>query len=159
MMRYRFIDELIALDLGARPRIEVAKTFAPRDDAFSGPLGPARVPNALVLELLAMTGGHLAFRHGGARRLPLLLKVPECRFEHAARAGERLRAVASLEGTSSLSDDAGMAEATVEAFANTQRLASGRLLYLCVSVAESELARFAELWQHTIDGRRPSRSN
>src|SRR4029077_18802134 len=105
MMRYRFIDEVLALDLGAHPRIEVAKTFASGDDAFSGPLGPDRVPNALVLELLAMTGGHLAFRHGGAKRLPLLLKVPECRFERVARAGQRLRAVASLEGTSTLSED------------------------------------------------------
>ena len=133
-MRYRFIDEVLTLDLGARPRIEVAKTFAAGDDAFSGPLGPDRVPNALVLELLAMTGGHLAFRHGGARRLPLLLKVPECRFESVARAGQRLRAIATLDGTSTLSEDAGMAEASVEAFAGDTRIAAGRLLYLCVAV-------------------------
>jgi hypothetical protein len=85
MMRYRFVDEILTLELGARPRIEVAKTFAPGDDACSGPLGPDRVPNSLLLELLAMTGGHLVFRHGAARRLPLLLKVPEIRFEGAAR--------------------------------------------------------------------------
>jgi len=143
MMRYRFIDEVLSLDLGARPRIEVAKTFAPGDDALSGPLGPDRVPNALILELLAMTGGHLAFRHGGARRLPLLLKVPECRFEQPARAGDRLRAIAQLEGTSRLSDDAGMAEARVEAFAGPVRLAVGRLLYLCVAVPGVDLAAFA----------------
>jgi hypothetical protein len=141
MMRYRFVDEVLALDLGARPRIEVAKTFAPGDDALSGPLGPTRVPNALVLELLAMTGGHLAFRHGGARRLPLLLKVPECRFDGAARAGARLRAVASLEGTSTLSEDAGMAEVRAEVFSDdATRLASGRLLYLCVAVPGVDLA-------------------
>src|SRR6266516_1612673 len=103
MMRYRFVDEVLALDLGAAPRIEVAKTFAPGDDAFSGPLGRDRVPNSLLLELMAMTGGHLAFQYGGAQRLPLLLKVPECRFEGAARPGVRLRAVARLEGTSRLS--------------------------------------------------------
>src|SRR5207237_3945062 len=103
MMRYRFIDEVLSLDLGARPRIEVVKTFAVGDDALSGPLGPDRVPNALILEFLAMTGGHLAFRHGGARRLPLLLKVPECRFEQPARAGDRLRAIAQLDGPSPLS--------------------------------------------------------
>ena len=143
MMRYRFIDEVLSLDLGARPRIEVAKTFAVGDDALSGPLGPDRVPNALVLELLAMTGGHLAFRQGGARRLPLLLKVPECRFEQPARPGERLRAVAQLEGTSRLSEDAGMAEAHVEAFAGGARVAAGRLLYLCVTVPDVDLAAFA----------------
>ena len=144
MMRYRFIDEVLALDLGAHPRIEVAKTFALGDDALSGPLGPDRVPNALILELMAMTGGHLTFRHGGARQLPLLLKVPDCRFEQPARAGERLRAVAHLEGTSRLSDDAGMAEARVETFATSGRVAMGRLLYLCVAVPGVDLGAFAE---------------
>jgi hypothetical protein len=142
MMRYRFVDEMLALELGAHPRIEVAKTFAPGDDALSGPLGSERVPNSLVLELLAMTGGHLAFRHGGARRLPLLLKVPECRFEGTARAGERLRAIAHLEGTSRLSEDAGMAEARAEVFAGTTRVASGRLLYICIAVPGVDLATF-----------------
>jgi len=143
-MRYRFVDEVLALDLGARPRLEVAKTFAPGDDALSRPLGPDQVPNSLLLELLAMTGGHLAFRHGGSRRLPLLLKVPECRFDGAARPGERLRAVATLEGTSTLSDDAGMAEATGEVFAGATCVAAGRLLYLCVAVPDVDLALFAQ---------------
>ena len=142
-MRYRFIDEVISLDLGARPRIEVATRFAPGDDAVSGPLGPGRVPNSLMLELLAMTGGHLAFRHGGARRLPLLLKVPECRFESSAKPGQRLRAVAELAGVSSLSDDAGMAEALVEAFAGDTLIASGRLLYVCIAVPGVDLAAFS----------------
>jgi hypothetical protein len=143
-MRYRFIDEVLSLDLGPEPRLEVVKTFAVGDDAVSGPLGPDRIPNSLILELLAMTGGHLAFHHGGARRLPLLLKVPECRFEAPARPGQRLRAVARLGGTSALSDDAGMAEAQVEAFAGETRVASGRLLYLCVAVPGVELSAFAE---------------
>ena len=147
MMRYRFVDEVLTLDLGPRPRIEVAKTFAPGDDAFSGPLGADRVPNSLILELLAMTGGHLAFRHGGSRRLPLLLKVAECRFETIARSGTRLRAVAALEGTSALSDDAGMAETTGEVFAGTDRVAAGRLLYVCVAVPDADLAAFSERWR------------
>ena len=142
-MRYRFIDEVLTLDLGAHPRLEAVKTFARGDDALSGPLGPDRVPNALVLEFLAMAGGHLAFRHGGARRLPLLLKVPECRFDRLARAGERLRAVARLDGRSHVSDDADMAEAYVEAFAGATRVAAGRLLYLCVTVPGVDLEAFA----------------
>jgi hypothetical protein len=142
MMRYRFVDEVLALELGDRPRIEVAKTFARGDDALSGPLGSDRVPNSLLLELLAMTGGHLAFRHGGARRLPLLLKVPDCRFEGVARPGERLRAIAALAGTSTLSEGAGMAEATGEVFAGTTRVAAGRLLYLCVAIPGVDLAAF-----------------
>ena len=142
-MRYRFIDEVVALDLGTSPRIEVAKTFA-ADDALSGPLGGDRVPTSLILELLAMTGGHLALRHGGARRLPLLLKVPECRFEGMARPGERLRAIASLAGTSTLSDDATMAEAHGEVFAGSARVAAGRLLYLCVAVSGVDLGAMAD---------------
>jgi hypothetical protein len=144
MMRYRFVDEVLALDLGPRPRIEVAKTFARGDDGLSGPLGPTRVPNSLILELLAMTGGHLAFRHGGARRLPLLLKVSECRFEALAPPGRPLRAVAALEGTSRLSDHADMAETTGEVFAGGERVARGRLLYVCVAVSGADLAAFAE---------------
>jgi hypothetical protein len=140
MMRYRFIDEVLALDLGASPRIEVAKTFAAAD-VRSGPLGPDRVPHSLVLELLAMTGGHLAFRHGGNRRLPLLLKVPECRFDGAARPGERLRALASLAGTSTVADGATMAEAHGEVFAGERRVAAGRLLYVCVAVPGVDLER------------------
>jgi hypothetical protein len=142
-MRYRFVDEVLSLDLGAYPRIEVAKTFLSGDDAFSGPLGADCVPNSLVLELLAMTGGHLAFKQGGARRLPVLLKVPACHFEGVARPGERLRAIAHLEGTSELSEDAGMAEARAEVFSGATRLASGRLLYLCVAVPGVDLAAFA----------------
>jgi hypothetical protein len=144
MMRYRFVDEVLSLELGGpRPRITVVKTFPAGDDAFSGPLGVARVPNSLLLELLAMTGGHLAFRHGGGRQVPLLLKVPECRFEGVARAGERLRAVGCLEGVSALGADAGLAEASVEAFAGAARVATARLLYLCVAVSSVDLAAFA----------------
>ena len=139
MMRYRFIDEILALELGDRPRIEVAKTFACGDDALSGPLGPDRVPNSLILELLAMTGGQLALKHGGGRRLPLLLKVPECTFETPARAGERLRAIASLEGVSAVSGDAAVAEARGEVLAGDTRVAAGRLFYICVSVGGADL--------------------
>jgi hypothetical protein len=147
MMRYRFVDEVLALDLGPRPRIEVAKTFASADDGLSGPLGRERVPNSLILELLAMTGGQLAFRHGGSRRLPLLLKVTECRFEAPARAGTRLRAVVALEGTSAVSDQAGVAEATGEVLAGGERVAAGRLLYVCVTVPDADLAAFADGWR------------
>jgi 3-hydroxymyristoyl/3-hydroxydecanoyl-(acyl carrier protein) dehydratase len=142
-MRYRFVDEVLSLVLGARPRIEVAKTFAADDDAFSGPLGDDRLPNSLVLELLAMTGGHLAFRHGGARRLPLLIKVPECHFDGSAHPGDRLRATATLTGGSTVSDDADMIEAQGEVFVGTTRIATGRLFYLCVSVPGVDLAAFA----------------
>ena len=133
-MRYRFIDEVLALELAAPLRIEVEKTFAVGDDAFSGPLGPERIPNSLILELLATTGGYLLFRHLGAGRLPLLLKVPECVFERTGSAGDRLRAVAEVRGVSTISEQAVMAEAGGEVFRGAERLASARLLYVCVPV-------------------------
>ncbi len=45
-MRYRFVDEILSLALDGIPRIEVAKSFGPGDDVFSGPQGPERVPEA-----------------------------------------------------------------------------------------------------------------
>src|SRR5712692_12093602 len=133
-MRYRFVDEILSLALDGAPRIEVAKRFGADDDVFSGPQGPERVPESMLLELMAMTGGHLIFRHLGGSRLPLLLKVPECRFERAAGPEVALRAVADLKGVSAISDDASVAEASAGVFAGEERVAAGTLLYLCVSV-------------------------
>src|SRR5256885_14550335 len=93
MMRYRFIDKVVSLALDGHPRIEVEKTFHGDDDAFTGPSGPARVPASLLLELMAMTSGHLVFHHLGGRRLPLLLRVPECRLDSAIGPGGALLAV------------------------------------------------------------------
>src|SRR5437773_551118 len=94
-MRYHFVDEIVSLALDGAPRIEVAKRFAAGDDVFSGPHDVDRVPESMLLELMAMTGGHLVFRHLGERRLPLLLKVPECRFDGFAAVG-RLDRLAAL---------------------------------------------------------------
>src|SRR5262249_60485191 len=97
-MRYRFVDEIVSLALDGAPRIEVAKRFDPGDDVFGGPQGPERVPDSMLLELMAMTGGQLIFRHLGGARLPLLLKVPECRLDGAPSPGHPPRGVATLAG-------------------------------------------------------------
>src|SRR5207245_8947271 len=97
-MRYQFVDEILSLTLDGVPRIEVAKRFVAGDDVFSGPHDVDCVPESMLLELMAMTGGHLVFRHLEERRLPLLLQVPECRLAAAAAAGPPLRAVATLRG-------------------------------------------------------------
>lgn len=144
MMRYRFVDDVLKLELGEAPRIEVSKTFALGDDALSGPAGRERVPNSLLLELLAMTGGHLIFRHGGRARLPLLLKVEECRFEGGVRAGVRLTAVAELRGASGLTERTGMAETAAEAFQDGRRVAHGRLLYVCIAVPPAAVTAFED---------------
>ena len=139
-MRYRFIDKITSLTLDGDPRIEVAKTFDAADDAFSGPSGQARVPESLLLELMAMTGGHLVFRHLGETRLPLLLKVPECRFDRVVEPGIALRAVAALRAASEVAADTSVVEAATEVYAGDERIAAAVLMYLCVSVPGVDLA-------------------
>lgn len=140
MMSYRFVDDIVALDLGERSRIEARMTFAPGHDGLSGPSGGDRVPNSLVLELLAMTGGHLLFERLGRQRLPLLLKVRDCRFENRAEPGVPLTAWAKLRGLSVASDDPLLAEIDGGVFAGSARIASGRLLYACVTIPKAALA-------------------
>jgi len=142
-MRYRFVDEIVSLALDGAPRIEVAKRFDPGDDVFSGPQGPERVPESMLLELMAMTGGHLVFRHLGGHRLPLLLKVPECRFEGTASAGERLRAVADLRGLSSVADGTSVAETDAQVYLETKRIAQARMMFVCISVPGVDLVQGA----------------
>lgn len=138
-MRYRFMDEVLALDLGEPARIEAAKVFEPGDDAFSGPSGPGRVPASLTLELLAMAGGHLLLEKLGRRRLPMLLKVRECRFGGGARPGEKLLARCELLGLSAERNGQALAEVRGEVVAGRERLTAGTLLYLCVSVPAERL--------------------
>jgi 3-hydroxymyristoyl/3-hydroxydecanoyl-(acyl carrier protein) dehydratase len=144
-MRYRFIDEIVTLQTQAPARIEVCKTFAAGDDAFSGPLGPDRVPNSLLLELLAMTGGHLVFHCLDRGRLPLLLKVQECRFEGCARPGVPLHARASLNGLDDPSAATVVAETSGEVLANGALVAAARLLFVCVTVPNMNPAAFGTL--------------
>lgn len=133
-MTYRFIDEIVSLQTGDPATIAVRKTFAPGDDVLSGPLGPDRVPNSMLLELLAMTGGHLLFTRLDRRRLPLLLKVRECRFEGIARPGVRLEARASLHGVGTAAAGGTLAETSGEVLADGARMAAAQLLFLCVDV-------------------------
>ena len=144
-MRYRFIDEIVALETCEPATIEVRKTFAVGDDALTGPLGPHRVPNSLILELLAMTGGHLVFHCLDRARLPRLLKVQECRFEGSARPGVSLRARAALNGLDRASEPTVVAETSGEVHADGTRIAAARLLFVCVSIPDVNLAAFGAL--------------
>ena len=142
-MRYHFVDEIVSLALDGAPRIEVAKRFEPDDDVFGGPDGPRRVPDSMLLELMAMTGGQLIFRHLGERRLPLLLKVPECRFDGEAAAGERLRAIASLRGLAPAADGTSVAETETEVYAGAHAIARATLMFVCVDASQVDRARGA----------------
>jgi 3-hydroxymyristoyl/3-hydroxydecanoyl-(acyl carrier protein) dehydratase len=133
-MRYRFVDEIVSLTLDGAPRIEVAKRFDAADDVFSGPLGPDRLPESMLLELMSMTAGHLVFRHLGGGRLPLVLKVPECRFDGAVAPGDPLRAHAALRGVSPVADGTSVAETDAQVFRAAERVAHARIMFVCVGV-------------------------
>jgi 3-hydroxymyristoyl/3-hydroxydecanoyl-(acyl carrier protein) dehydratase len=140
-MRYRFVDEIVSLALGDSPRIEVAKRFDRDDDVFSGPRGAGRVPESMLLELMAMTAGQLVYRHLGQSRLPLLLKVPECRFEGVASAGDELRAVATLRGVASVADGTSVAETETAVYTEGRPIARATLMFVCVETPPGDLAR------------------
>ena len=135
-MRYHFVDEIVSLALDGDPRIEVIKRFDPGDDVFGGPQGPERVPDSMLLELMAMTGGQLIFRHLGGKRVPMLLKVPECRFDGAASAGDRLRAVATLRGLTPVADGTSVGETDAEVYLDRAPIARARLMFVCVDPAD-----------------------
>jgi len=140
-MRYRFVDEILSLALHGAPRIEVAKCFDAGEDVFSGWQGPDRVPESMLLELMAMTGGHLIFRHLAGGLLPLLLKVPECRFDDAASAGESLRAGAALRGVSSVADGTSVAETEAWVSHDTRPIARARMMFVCQVFASDAILR------------------
>jgi hypothetical protein len=140
-MRYSFIDEIVSLALDGTPRIEVAKRFDPADDVFRGPQGAGHVPESMLLELMAMTGGQLVYRHLGRRRLPLLLKVPECRFEGGASAADELRAVATLRGVASVGDGTSVAETETVVYVVGAPIARATLMFVCVEAPPGDLAR------------------
>ena len=142
-MRYQFVDEIVSLALDGIPRIEVARRFDREDDVFTGPQGPARVPESMLLELMAMTGGQLIFRHLGRSRLPLLLKVPDCRLEGVAAAGDRLRAVATLRGLTSVADGTSVAETESEVYVERTPIARATLMFVCVEPPAGDPVRGA----------------
>jgi 3-hydroxymyristoyl/3-hydroxydecanoyl-(acyl carrier protein) dehydratase len=140
-MRYRFVDEIVSLALDGIPRIEVAKRFDRDDDVFGGPQGAGRVPESMLLELMAMTGGHLIHRHLGRSRLPLLLKVPECRFEGVASTGDELRAVATIRGVASVADGTSVAEAETAVSVEDTTIARATLMFVCIETPPGDLVR------------------
>jgi hypothetical protein len=94
----------------------------------------------MLLELMAMTGGELIFRHLDGSRLPLLLKVPECRLDGVASAGDRLRAVATLRGLTPVAGGTSVGETDAEVSVEGVPIARARLMFVCVDPAAVEPA-------------------
>ena len=138
MLRYRFVDDVRAISLDEPSWVEVAKTFPPGDDVFSGPGGEAAVPGTMLLELVTMAGGWLVLQRLEWQRLPLLMKVPECRFHGTAAPGEALTARARLRALSTA--DPFLAEVAGDVTGSDGLLAEARLIYLCFAVPGLDLA-------------------
>lgn len=132
-MRYCFVDRIVAFEREPTPRITTAKTFLPTDDCFTGLL-PDAVPVSLVVETLAMAGGHLIVRAVARDRLPLLLKIEDATVTDAVRPGETVVATVTLRGTTGPDAPALVAQADGEASVCGRPVLRCRLLYACVRV-------------------------
>jgi hypothetical protein len=96
------------------------------------------VPGSLLLELVTTAGGWLVLHRMDWQRLPLLIKVPECRFVGSASAGEPLTARARLHALSTA--DPFLAEVSGEVHGRESLLVTARLIYLCYAVPGMDLA-------------------
>jgi hypothetical protein len=85
----------------------------------------------------------IVFRHLGRSRLPLLLKVPDCRVEGVADAGDRLRSVATLRGLSAVADGTSVAETESEVYVERTPIARATLMFVCVEPPAGDPARGA----------------
>lgn len=132
-MRYQFIDRVVTFDAQRPPRMTVAKLFPAADDCFTGPDSDT-VPVSLLIEVLAMAGGHLILRSTADDRLPLLLKVENAIVSGRVEPGETVLATVTLRGTAGEEDVATVAQADGEASVSGRPVLRCRLLYACVRV-------------------------
>ena len=132
-MRYQFIDRIVAFDSERPPRMTVAKLFPAAADCFTGTESDA-VPVSLLIEVLAMAGGHLIIRSTTGDRLPLLLKVENAVVSGRVGPGETVLATVTLCGTAGEEDVATVAQADGEASVSGRPVLRCRLLYACVRV-------------------------
>lgn len=132
-MRYRFIDRVVAFHAGPPPTLAIEKTFLAEDDCFSGPV-PGFVPTSLLIETLAMAGGHLIARAFGSDRLPLLLKIEDATVTDCVAPGETVIATVSLRGRSDVGEPAAVAQAEGQASVSGRPLLRCRFLYACVRI-------------------------
>lgn len=133
MMRYRFVDRVVAYDAQPPPTMTIAKTFPAGDDCFTGPLSET-VPVSLLVETLAMAGGHLILRTLADGRLPLLLKVEEAAVVSPVHPGETVLAKVALLGTGESRNGAVVAQAEGEASVAGQPVLRCRLLFVCMRI-------------------------
>ena len=95
-MRWYWIDRFIEFESGryAKAIKNVTAAEAYLHDHF---LGYPVLPNTLVMEGLAQTGGLLVFEHSRYTENPILAKVPAVRFHGEAVPGDRLTYTATIE--------------------------------------------------------------
>ncbi len=140
-MSYRFIDRVIALDPGPPATIRIAKTFPPEDPCVSGPIHTDRVPASMILEALAMSGGHLIFHQAADGTVPFLLKVEEASFTRSVSPGELLEVRAEILAVSKGLNGVGIAQTRGVVLAGGEQVADARLLYARIRVPGLETSR------------------
>lgn len=144
MMRYQFVDRVLSFDPGPPPTMTIEKTFPDGADCFTGPV-PDVVPVSLVVETLAMSGGHLIMRSFAADRLPVLVKIEHATVTDTVRPGETLVATVTLRGTAGKGDSAAVAQAYGEALVSGRTVLRCQLLYACVRVPGMDLREAVRL--------------
>ena len=133
LMRYRFVDRVVGFTPPPDATITIEKTFSAGDDCFTGPV-PDVVAVSLLIETVAMAGGHLLLRALAEDRLPLLLKVEDALVLAPVRPGETIQARVALRGAGKAAEPAIVAQTEGEASVEGRPVLRCRLLYACVRV-------------------------
>lgn len=142
MMRYRFVDRVVGFTPPPDATLTTEKAFPAGEDCFTGPV-PDAVPVSLLIETVAMAGGHLLLRVLAEERLPLLLKVEDATVFAPVRPGESVQARAALRGMGKAAESAVVAQAEGEVSVSGRPVLRCRLLYACVRVSGFRLAEVA----------------
>ena len=107
-MRWIWIDRFIEFESGRRARAIKNVTLA-EDHLHDHFYGYPVMPNSLILEGLAQTGGILVGEHGNFEEKVILAKVPKVTFHELALPGDTLTYTAEVEA---INDDGARVNAT-----------------------------------------------
>ncbi len=95
-MRWIWIDRFIEFESGRRAKAIKNVTLA-EDHLHDHFYGYPVMPNSLITEGLAQTGGILVGEHGNFEEKVILAKISRARFEFAARPGDTLVYTAEIQ--------------------------------------------------------------
>jgi 3-hydroxyacyl-[acyl-carrier-protein] dehydratase len=135
-MRWIWIDRFIEFESGRRARAVKNLSLAEEhlhDHFFGHPV----MPNSLITEGLAQTGGILVGEHGNFQEKVVLAKIPKARFHFAARPGDTLIYTTEVEYIKS---DGAMVSATSHVGDELQ--AEMEIVFAHLDAKQVDLSRF-----------------